>query len=51
MEKVYGSSFDIDKYYAEIYSEHFKKFYSGKPNKKYLKLMQRIKQAENISFH
>lgn len=49
IEKVYGCYFDSDKYYKEIYSKHFKKFYKGKPTKRYLKLLQRINKSEAIS--
>jgi len=49
MERIYGHHFDIDNYYQELYSKHFKKFYNGKPTKRYLKLMQKINQAERIS--
>ncbi|MBO0592928.1 hypothetical protein I2486_16105 [Cellulophaga sp. E16_2] len=48
IEKICGASFDIDKYYQEIYSKHFKRFYNGKPTKKYLKIMEKIKQGESI---
>ncbi len=42
MGKVFGSYFESDKCYDEIYSKHFKKYYNGKPTKRYLKLMQKI---------
>lgn len=50
MEKLYGCYFDCEKYYAEIHQKHFKKFYNGKPTKRYLRLTQKIQQAERISF-
>lgn len=50
MEKVYGCYFDSDKCYTELYKKHFKKFYNGKPTKRYLKLMETIKQSESISY-
>jgi len=49
LEKVYGAYFDSDRLYEELYSKHFKKYYKGKPTKKYIKLMQRIKKAESVS--
>lgn len=49
MEKVYGSYFDCDKYFKELYSKHFKKFYNGKPTKRYLYLKQKIAEAERHS--
>lgn len=44
-----GLYFQTDKLYNEIYSKHFKKWYNGKPTKRYLRLMNKIKQAESIS--
>ncbi len=41
--------FQTSKLYDEIYSKHFKKWYDGKPTKRYLRMMQKIKQAESIS--
>lgn len=49
MEKVYGSYFDSDKYYEEIYSKHFKTHYKGKPTKRYLKLLLKINEANRFS--
>ncbi|MEQ3674471.1 MAG: hypothetical protein ABNH19_04760 [Dokdonia sp.] len=48
MEILFGSYFDSDKYYEQLYSKHFKKFYNGKPTKKYLRLMKLIQKAERI---
>jgi hypothetical protein len=50
MEKNYGSYFDSENYYSELYSKHFRKYYKGKPTKRYLKLLQQIKQADGITF-
>jgi len=50
IEKVYGAYFDIDKLYSELYSKHFKKFYNGKPTKRYLKLLKQIEQSESIDY-
>lgn len=44
-EKVFGT----DKVYEQIYSKYFKKTYAGKPTKRYLKLMRKLKLAEGIS--
>jgi len=49
MEKVYGCYFDSDEVYKELYSKHFRRFYNGKPTKRFLKLMRKIKQAESIT--
>jgi hypothetical protein len=48
MEKVCGCYFKSDNLYSELYSKHFKKYYKGKPTKRYLKLMYDIAKAENI---
>ena len=45
---VYGSYFDLDRHYEELYSKHFKKFYNGRPTKRYLKLMTKINQGEGV---
>ena len=49
MEKVYGCYFDLDNLYEELYSKHFKKFYAGKPTKRYLKIMRQLQKVEQIS--
>ncbi|APZ46314.1 hypothetical protein BW723_08390 [Polaribacter reichenbachii] len=48
LEKVYGAYFESDNHYSELYSKHFKKYYNGKPTKKYLKLLEQINKAESI---
>ena len=49
MEKVYGCYFDVDRYYEQLYSKHFKTHYNGKPTKRYLKLMRQINKAERYT--
>ena len=49
MGRVFGSYFGIDKCYDEIYSKHFKKFYKGKPTKRYLKLLNQINRVERFT--
>jgi len=49
MEKAFGSYFDSDKYYQELHSKHFKRYYNGEPTKRYLKLLKHLKRAENLS--
>ncbi|RXG21252.1 hypothetical protein [Leeuwenhoekiella marinoflava] len=49
LERVYGSYFDVEKYYKELYSKHFKTHYKGKPTKRYLYLKQKIDEAERHS--
>jgi len=47
-DRLYGSYFELDRLYEELYSKHFKTHYKGKPTKRYLKLMNKISQAEHI---
>ena len=49
MEKVYGAYFDSDKCYEQLYKKHFKKYYKGKPTKRYLKLKKIIDASEKMS--
>jgi len=48
-EKTFGSYMD-DRLYEQLYKKHFKKFYNGKPTKKYLQIMKKIKTREDIGF-
>lgn len=48
IEKTYGVYFEADRNYGQLYKKHFKKFYAGKPTKKYLKLMEQIQRADRI---
>ena len=49
MDKIYGSYFDLDRHYEELYSKHFKTHYNGIPTKRYIKLMRKINRAEGFS--
>ena len=49
MEKYYSSYFDSEKIYSEFYAKHFTKYYKGKPTKRYLKLMQKLKDANKVN--
>lgn len=49
IEKAYGNYFDSENTYSELYSKHFRKYYKGKPTKRYLKLMDKIKEIEKVS--
>jgi hypothetical protein len=51
MIKAFGVYFDIDNLYDELFKKHLKKMYSGKPTKKYSRLMQQISRAESIPQH
>ena len=49
MEKVFSSFFETDELYDELYSKHFKKFYAGKPTKRYLRILKQIQKTERLS--
>jgi hypothetical protein len=45
LTKYYGSYFDSDNLYKELYSKYFKTHYKGKPTKRYLRILNKLKQA------
>lgn len=47
--KLLEDFFGLDHCYEELYSKHFKKTYAGKPTKRYLKLLERIKRGERYN--
>ena len=49
MDKTLGAYFGVDKLYAQLYKKNFKKYYAGKPTKRYLRIMEQIKKAESVS--
>jgi len=51
LDKTLGMYFKIDCVFEEINKKHFKKYYAGKPTKRYLKLNKLINQADNLSIH
>ena len=46
---LYNRVFKREDAYDIIYSKHFKKYYNGKPTKKYLKLLKDIKITEMVT--
>ena len=40
----------IDELFSELHKKHFKKTYSGKPTKKYLRILEQIHKAERIPY-
>ncbi len=38
-----------DKAYDQLYSKHFKKYYAGKPTKRYLKILKQIRLSEQFT--
>ncbi len=51
LDKTFGAYFKVDDLYSQLYKKHFKKFYAGKPTKKYLRIMEQIQKAESIQHH
>ncbi|MDZ7847667.1 MAG: hypothetical protein U5L96_13370 [Owenweeksia sp.] len=48
LDRVHGAYFKEEQLYRELHSKNFKKYYRGKPTKRYLRLMEQIKKAERI---
>lgn len=51
LDKTFGAYFKIDNLYSELYKKHFKRYYAGKPTKRYLRIMEQIQKAESIPYH
>lgn len=51
LDGTLGAYFQIDQFYDQLNQKHFKRFYAGKPTKKYLKIITQIQKAEGISFN
>src|SRR5574344_190356 len=51
LDKTLGAYFKSDNLYSELYKKNFKKTYTGKPTKKYLRIMEQIQKAESIPYH
>jgi hypothetical protein len=47
--KMIDAVFGTGKLYKQLHQKHFKPSYAGKPTKRYLKLMQKIKRTESVS--
>lgn len=47
LEKTFGSYFKSDDLYIKLNERNFKKTYTGKPTKKYLKLIKQIEKIES----
>ncbi|MBX0335496.1 hypothetical protein K3G39_19860 [Pontibacter sp. HSC-14F20] len=48
--RMYEKLFSSDKVYEELYSKHFKRTYRGKPTKRFLRLMQKIRESERVPY-
>ena len=51
LDKTLGAYFRTDDLYSQLHQKHFKKTYAGKPTKRYLRIMDKIRQAETITFN
>jgi len=51
LDKTLGAYFKSDSLYSELYKKHFKKSYAGKPTKRYLRIIEQIRQAESVPYH
>lgn len=49
LDKTFGAFYGCDKAYEQLYSKHFKKYYAGKPTRKYLKILKEVKKSESVS--
>jgi hypothetical protein len=49
LEKVYGPMFKADELYNQLYSPHFRKYYNGKPTKRYAKILTGLKAADSVN--
>ncbi|HLS10530.1 MAG TPA: hypothetical protein VK050_00050 [Flavobacteriaceae bacterium] len=50
LETKFGDMVGIHRLYDKIHQKHFKKYYNGKPTKRYKKLMERINKAQSIPY-
>ena len=48
LDKAFGIYFRSDNLYSELHKKHFKRYYAGKPTKRYLRIMRQIEKAESI---
>jgi hypothetical protein len=50
LDSILSSYFMADDLHEQLYKKHFKKYYAGKPTKKYLRITQQIQKAESIPY-
>lgn len=51
MVRVFGAGFEADELYDEIYSKNFRRFYKGKPTKRFKAIVKRLMQLEGNKFN
>lgn len=49
LERMFGPVFQREKLYEQLYTKHFRKFYNGKPTKRYLKIMAKLQAAASVN--
>ena len=49
LKYTFGSLFEKDKAYEQIYSKYFKRYYKEKPTKRYLKLLRIIEAGDQVN--
>ena len=49
LHNTFDKLFGVEELHEKIYSKHFKSHYAGKPTKRYLRLLEQIRQAEQIT--
>jgi len=50
LDKTFGAHFKAEDLYLQLCQKHFKRTYSGKPTKKFLRIMEQIQKAESIPY-
>ena len=51
LTKSFGAPFELDNLYEKLFSKGFKKYYKGKPTKKFQKLLNKIERLEKASLY
>ncbi|MFC5270026.1 hypothetical protein [Adhaeribacter terreus] len=49
LDKLFEKAFRSERLYEQLYKKHFKTHYAGKPTKRYLKLMKKIQESEQLT--
>lgn len=49
LNKILGLKFQPEHLYEQLYKKNFKKYYSGKPTKRYLKIISQLHKAQSIT--
>jgi hypothetical protein len=49
LEQMFKPYFQSDKLYEQTYQKHFKKYYNGKMTKRYKRIVDQLKRADNVT--